>query len=254
MIIDTHAHIYDRKFDDDRQTVIDNALANGVSKILMPNCASETIDIMLDCEKKYPEICVPMMGLHPCYVYENFEKELSIAKEWLEKRKFCAIGEIGLDYYWDQTFVPEQKKAFITQCEWALQFNLPIVIHSRESTPDCIEIIKPFIAKGLKGVFHCYSGTLQEANQIIDLGFYLGIGGVLTYKKSGLDEIIKDIDLKHLVLETDAPYLAPVPYRGKRNECAYTSTVAQCLADIKQMPLIEIASITTQNASKLFGL
>jgi TatD DNase family protein len=254
MIIDTHAHIYDQKFDNDRVASIESAKAQGISKILMPNCAAETIDAMLACETQFPNYCIPMMGLHPCYVSENFEQELSIAKAWLDKRKFCAIGEIGLDYYWDKTFVAEQKQAFLTQIEWALHYKLPIVIHSRESTADCIEIIKPFIADGLRGVFHCYSGTLQEAQIITDMGFYLGIGGVVTYKKSGLDEIVKQIDTKYLVLETDAPYLAPVPHRGKRNECSYTRIIAQCVADIKEMPLQELAAITTTNASNLFSL
>jgi TatD DNase family protein len=254
MIIDTHAHIYDSKFDNDRVAAIENAKAHGISKILMPNCAAETIEAMLACETQFPDYCISMMGLHPCYVYENFEHELMIAKEWLDKRNFCAIGEIGLDYYWDKTFIAEQKRAFTTQIEWALHFNLPIVIHSRESTEDCIAIIKPFIAKGLRGVFHCYSGTLKEAQIITEMGFYLGIGGIITYKKSGLDEIVKQIDSKYLVLETDAPYLAPVPYRGKRNECSYTSVIAQCLADIKEISLQELASITTANANNLFNL
>jgi TatD DNase family protein len=254
MLIDTHAHIYDSKFDIDRAIVIANAKAQGISKILMPNCAAETIDNMLACENQYPDYCIAMMGLHPCYVSHTVTQELQIVQDWLAKRQFCAIGEIGLDYYWDTSYVPQQKQAFIAQIEMALEYKLPIVIHSRESTADCIEIIKPYISKGLQGVFHCYSGTILEAHQITDLGFYLGIGGVITYKKSGLDEILKHIDIKHLVLETDAPYLAPVPHRGKRNECAYTTIVAQTLADVKEIPLLELATITSANANKLFAL
>jgi TatD DNase family protein len=252
-MIDTHAHIYDIKFAEDRANVIERAAALGIKKILMPNCAEETIEPMLQCEKDFPDICFPMMGLHPCYVIDtNVQQELKLVENYLEKRKFCAVGEIGLDYYWDKTFVEDQKKAFHVQIELALHYNLPIVVHSRESTADCIELISPYIAKGLKGVLHCYSGTLQEAKQLIDLDFMLGIGGVLTYKKSGLHEVVQNLPLSHLLLETDAPYLAPTPHRGKRNECAYMIEPAQLLADMHQLPLLEIDAITTENAMRLF--
>jgi TatD DNase family protein len=254
-MIDTHAHIYDVKFAEDRNEAVQRSVDAGISKILMPNCAAETIDAMLDCEKKYPGICIPMMGLHPCYVSDfTVAQELKIVQDWLAKRSFCAVGEIGLDYYWDKTFIAEQQQAFRTQIELALHYNLPIVVHSRESNDDCIAIVQEYTSKGLRGVFHCFSGTMQQANQLVDIGFYLGIGGVLTYKKSGLSEIISTINPKHLLLETDAPYLAPSPHRGKRNETSFMVHIAQHLADIQQTSLAEIDRITTQNANQLFGL
>ena len=254
-MIETHAHIYDSKFDADRSETIQRALDNGITKILMPNCASETIDAMLLCEKNYPGICIPMMGLHPCYVTDfTVATELKTVEGWLAKRSFCAVGEIGLDYYWDQTFKTEQKNAFRTQIELALHYNLPIVVHSRESNDDCIAIVQEYASKGLRGVFHCFSGTAMQAQQLVDIGFYLGVGGVLTYKKSGLSEIICNINPQYLLLETDAPYLAPSPHRGKRNETAFMVHIAQHLADIHQISLAEIDRITTNNATILFGL
>ena len=195
-----------------------------------------------------------MMGLHPCYVKENVHDELAIMEAWLTKRTFSAIGEIGLDYHWDKTYINEQKKAFRTQIEWSLQYNRPIVIHTREATKDTIEIVKEYAPKGVRGVFHCFSGSVETARQIIDLGFYLGIGGVLTYKNAGLQEVAQLIDLKHIVLETDAPYLSPVPHRGKRNESSYTLFIAEKLANLKGIDLTTVANITTENALKLFGI
>ena len=254
-MIDTHAHIYDVKFNEDRNEAIQRAKDNGITKILMPNCAEETIQMMLDYETDFPGICIPMMGLHPCYVIDtNAEHELELVNKWLSKHKFCAVGEIGLDYYWDTTFIEEQKKAFRYQIELALAYQLPIAVHSRDSTADCIAIIKEYIPQGLKGVMHCFSGNLQEAQTLVDIGFYLGIGGVLTYKKSGLDQIVKQVPLSNIILETDAPYLAPVPFRGKRNEPAYTQQIAQCLADTLQMPIAKVDAVTTQNAINLFDL
>jgi TatD DNase family protein len=254
MYIDTHAHIYDPKFDADRPEIIQHCIENGVGKILMPNCDSTTIPAMEHCVQQYPEVCIPMMGLHPCYVTELYNYELDMVYKKLEQNKYCAIGEIGLDYYWDTTYVQEQKQALIAQIELALHYQLAIVIHSRESTQDCMDIIKPYIAKGLKGVFHCYSGTLHQAQELCSWGFYLGIGGVLTYKKSGLDAIVAQIDITHLILETDAPYLAPVPHRSHRNSPHYIPIIAQQLSDIKALPLQQIADITTQNTLKLFRL
>jgi TatD DNase family protein len=254
-MIDTHAHIYDAKFDDDRNEAVQRSLDNGVSKILMPNCAAETIGVMLDCEKKYPGVCIPMMGLHPCYVNANdVNAELKTVETWLAKRHFCAVGEIGLDYHWDTTFVAEQKIAFRTQIEWAIQYQLPIVVHSRESNADCIAIVQEYISQGLRGVFHCFSGTLAEAQTLIDIGFYIGVGGVVTYKKSGLDAIVAQLPIEQILLETDAPYLAPVPFRGKRNECSYVKNIAQTLADIYQISLAKLDEQTSENAKKLFGL
>jgi TatD DNase family protein len=253
-MIETHAHIYDPKFDTDRDKMISDAQAVGITKILMPNCDKSTINIMLACEQNYPDICMPMMGLHPCYVTDYAQHELDAVHQNLQQRQWCAIGEIGLDYYWDTTFVQEQQQAFSQQMQWAIDYNLPIVVHSRESTQDCINMIKPFVAKGLKGVFHCFSGNVQEAKQLVDLGFYLGIGGVLTYKKSGLDAVVKEISMEHLLLETDAPYLAPVPHRGKRNEVSFMLEVAKTLVTIKEVSLQQVDEITTANAIELFKL
>ena len=254
MFIDTHTHLYDEQFDSDRKTSIQQAIDQGVEKMYLPNCDSSTIEGMLEVEKAFPSHCFAMMGLHPCYVKENVHDELSVMETWLTKRTFSAIGEIGLDYHWDKTYINEQKKAFRTQIEWSLQYNRPIVIHTREATKDTIEIVKEYAPKGVRGVFHCFSGSVETARQIIDLGFYLGIGGVLTYKNAGLQEVVQLIDLKHIVLETDAPYLSPVPHRGKRNESSYTLLIAEKLANLKGIDLTTVANITTENALKLFGI
>lgn len=253
MFIDTHTHLYDEKFDSDRAAMIQTAINAGVQKMYLPNCDSTTIEGMFAVENEFPNNCFAMMGLHPCYVKENVLDELKIVEQWLEKRKFAAVGEIGLDYYWDKSFVHEQQKALRTQIELSLHYRLPIVIHTREATKDTIDIVKEFQSRGVRGVFHCFSGSLETAKQIIALGFYLGIGGVLTYKNAGLQEVIKQVDLKHLVLETDAPYLTPVPHRGKRNESAYVSLVALKLAELKEVDLEEVENITTENAIELFG-
>ena len=195
-----------------------------------------------------------MMGLHPCSVKENVKEELAIIEAQLQKRKFIAIGEIGLDYYWDKTFMTQQMEAFQIQMQWALDYKLPIAIHTRNAMGETIEAVKPFAKKGLRGIFHCFSGSKESAEQIISMGFHLGLGGVLTYKNAGVAEAIKDIPMQWLVLETDAPYLSPVPYRGKTNEPSYMIQVAMKLAEIKNLPLHEVASITTNNAEKLFGL
>jgi TatD DNase family protein len=195
-----------------------------------------------------------MMGLHPCSVKENYEEELTAVKDWLQKKRFAAIGEIGLDFYWDKTFTIEQYKAFEQQMQWALEYNLPIVIHSRNATKETIDAVRPFAAKELRGIFHCFSGTHRDALDIIDTGFYLGIGGVVTYKNAGVAEAIKDIDLAHMVLETDSPYLTPVPFRGKRNESSYIKYVVKKLAEIKNISEEEVAAITTANAEDIFGM
>lgn len=252
-MIDTHTHLYDEKFEIDRSEMINRAIEAGVHKFYLPNCDSSTIEGMLKLEEEFPEQCFAMMGVHPTYIKENYKDELAIARKWLENRNFSAIGEIGLDYYWDKTFVKEQQISFRTQIEWSLEFDRPIVIHTREATKDTIEIVKEYVPKGVRGVFHCFSGSLETAKQIIDIGFYLGIGGVLTYPKAGLQEVVKEIDLKYLVLETDAPYLTPVPFRGKRNESAYVGYVAKHLANLKSIELEEIISVTDQNAIQLFN-
>jgi TatD DNase family protein len=253
-LVDTHSHIYLADFDDDRQVMIERADKAGIINILMPAIDSATHENMLKIETQFPGKCMSMMGLHPCSVMEKYVDELNMIEDYLAKNKFIAIGETGLDFYWDVTFKDQQYESFQRQIEWALKYDLPVVIHSRNSTDECIDIIKKNQQGSLKGVFHCFSGSLQQAQQIIDLGFYLGIGGVLTFKNAGLDKVMADIDLDHIVLETDAPYLAPVPFRGKRNEPAYISYVAQKLADIKSKTIEEIAVITTANAQELFGL
>jgi len=252
--IDTHAHVYAAELTSDLDLVMKNALAIGINKIIMPAIDSTSLDAMLKVEQQFPENCIAMMGLHPCYVKENYKEELKLVEEWIEKRKFIAIGEIGLDFYWDKTFTKEQHIVFETQMQWALDLNLPIAIHTRNAMGETIEAVKPFAKKGLRGVFHCFSGSKESAEQIIGMGFHLGLGGVLTYKNAGVAEAVKDIPIEYFVLETDAPYLAPVPYRGKTNEPAYMLEVAKKLAEIKSLPLHEIAAITTSNAEKLFGL
>ena len=252
--IDTHSHIYDDTILPEIETILKNAANTGVEKILMPGIDSSCINNMMELEAKYPQQCIAMMGLHPCYVKEYYEQELTIVEQWLSKRKFVAIGEIGLDFYWDKTFTEQQHKAFEIQMQWAIDFNTPIVMHTRNAMGETIEAVKPFVKKGLRGAFHCFSGSYESAKQIIDMGFYLGLGGVLTYKNAGVTEAIKEIPMEYLILETDAPYLPPVPYRGKRNEPAFMIEVAKKLAEVKQLPLLEIAAITTANAERLFGL
>lgn len=252
--IDTHAHVYAPELASDIELVIKNAISTGIEKILMPAIDSASLEAMLKVEQQFPDHCIAMMGLHPCYVKENYQEELALVETWLAKRKFIAIGEIGLDYYWDKTFAKEQQLVFETQMQWALDMQLPIVIHTRNAMGETIELVKPFAKKGLRGVFHCFSGSKESAEQIIEMGFHLGLGGVLTYKNAGVAEAIKEIPMEFLVLETDAPYLAPVPYRGKTNEPAYMLEVAKKLAEIKSMPLHEIAESTTNNARMLFGI
>jgi TatD DNase family protein len=252
-MIDTHAHLYDEQFSADIAEIISRARENGVEKVYLPNCDSTTIPAMMALTEQYPGYCIPMIGIHPCYVKESYEAELKIMQEWLDKASFAAIGEIGLDYYWDQTFVAAQKDAFRRQIDWALERALPIVIHSRNATQDCIDIVREKQNGQLKGIFHCFGDDLIAAEQIIDLGFKLGIGGVVTFKNSTLPEVLRAVDLEHLVLETDAPYLAPVPYRGKRNESSYIPLIAQKIADIKEVPLSVVAERTTKTAEALFS-
>jgi TatD DNase family protein len=252
-LIDTHCHLYGETFTADIAQVIERAEAEGVERFYLPAIDSETHQSMLDLETRFPGKCIAMMGLHPCSVKENYKEELAIIKEWLEKRPFPAIGEIGIDYYWDRSFDAQQIEAFHTQIEWALHYSLPIVIHSRESMDDCIRIVKEHQNGQLGGIFHCFTGTAEQARQVIDAGFYLGIGGVLTYKKSTLPEALQDIPLENMVLETDAPYLPPVPFRGKRNESSYLKYVVEKLAEIKGVSREAVAEITTANAQKIFG-
>lgn len=249
-IIDTHSHIYSEEFDNDRSDMLSRAEEAGISKIYMPNIDHASIDAMLELEQK-SDICIAMMGLHPCYVKKGFEKELYIVEEWLSKRKWAAVGEIGTDLYWDKSHWEQQQEAFNIQCQWALDYDRPVVIHCRESIDETIELVQKF--DGLRGVFHCFSGDMSQAKKILELGFYLGIGGVATFKNGGLDKVLPEIGLDKLVLETDAPYLAPVPYRGKRNEPAYITNVSSRVAELKSMDDEEVRRVTTANANKLFA-
>lgn len=253
ILIDTHTHLYLKEFEKDLEEVLQRARNAGIGKFYLPCIDSTVIDDMLKMEARYTHEFFPMMGLHPCSVKENYLEELKIVEEYLSKRKFAAAGEIGLDFYWDTTFKNEQYIAFTRQMELALDYNLSIVIHTRNAMRETIDAVKPFAAKGLSGIFHCFGDSKETAKQIIDMGFYLGIGGVLTYKKANLPEALEDIDLKHIVLETDAPYLSPVPYRGKRNESSYLLKIAEKLAEVKKVSLEEVARITTENAEKIFG-
>lgn len=252
-IIDTHTHLYLEDFKVDIDEVLQKAAAEGVEQFYLPNVDGTSIDDLLNLADRYPGKCIPMMGLHPCYVKENVAEELQLVQHWLQKRPFAAVGEIGLDYYWDKTFVPQQKEAFRQQINLALELNLPIVIHSRESMQDCIDIVKEYQNGMLRGIFHCFGGSVEEAKQIIDLGFLMGIGGVVTYKKSGLAEVLRHIPMEYLVVETDAPYLTPVPFRGKRNEPSYLKFIVDKMAEIMETSAEEIAAQTTANAQKLFG-
>lgn len=253
-LIDTHTHLYGKEFDKDRKETIARANAEGVSTFYLPAIDSESIPAMLQMEIDYPGQCIAMMGLHPCYVKENWQEELAIVKDWLGKRKFAAVGEIGLDFYWDKTFEIQQYQAFEMQMQWALDFNLPINIHTRNAMQETIDRVKPFAEKGLKGIFHCFGGSYETAKQITDLGFLLGIGGVLTYKNAGLPEVLNKIPLEYIVLETDAPYLSPVPFRGKRNESSYLKYVVEKLCDVYGTSAAVIADETTANAKKVFAL
>jgi TatD DNase family protein len=253
MIVDTHCHLYLDEFKNDIDQVIRRAENEGVNKFYLPAIDSSEIENMLLLETKFPGKCMAMMGLHPCSVKENYLEELAVVSEWLTKRKFAAVGEIGLDFYWDKTFVQQQYEAFRMQIELSLQYDLPIVIHTRNAMQETIDVVKEFVPAGVKGIFHCFGGTVENAEEIITAGFYLGIGGVLTYKKSGLAEVLEQIDLKYMVMETDSPYLTPVPFRGKRNESSYLKYVVEKLAEIKKVSVEEVASITTMNAEKIFG-
>ena len=251
---DTHTHLYSQEFENDKIQLIEKAIKNGVTRLFMPNVDVHSIQPMLDLVWQFPENCFPMMGLHPCSVDEHVEANLFQIQKWFKKRPFYAVGEIGLDFYWSTEFKEQQISAFKKQCQWAIQYNLPINIHSRNATDEVIAILTDMQHPKLRGIFHCFSGNAEQAKQITELGFYLGIGGVLTFKNSGLDKAIENIDLKHLVLETDAPYLAPVPYRGKRNESFYTIEVAKKLAELKKVGLQKVADMTTENSKIIFGI
>jgi TatD DNase family protein len=249
---DTHAHIYSSKYDSDREDVIRQTFEAGVEKIYMPNVDVETIDAMLEVELKHPTTCLPMMGLHPCDVTKDFEKDLYIMEDWINKREFAGIGETGLDLYWDKTFFEQQKEALRIQIQWAKDKKWPLILHCRDSMDETIEIIKEMQGEDLRGIFHCFTGSTEQGKQITEMGFLLGIGGVSTYKNGGLDKVLPEIGLEHLVLETDGPYLAPVPHRGKRNSPAYIPLIAQRVADIFETNLEEVSRITQNNTNLIF--
>jgi TatD DNase family protein len=252
--IDTHTHIYLPEFDADRDGVVYRAVSNGVVKMLMPNIDTESVERMLSVENRFKGICYPMLGLHPTSVKKDYLFQLEKLEEIFSQHKFIAIGEIGIDLYWDKTFLNEQLVALRRQISFAVSRDLPVVIHSRESFPEVFSVLEEFRGSGLKGVLHAFTGTITEAEKAIDLGFKLGIGGIVTFKNSGLDKVVKEIGLQSLILETDSPYLAPVPYRGKRNESLYICDVNRKLAEVLGSDETEIASVTFANSTELFKL
>jgi TatD DNase family protein len=250
--IDTHCHIYSDRFSGDIGQVIERAREAEIGAILMPNIDSGSISSMLKLEEKYPSFCIPMMGLHPCSIQENYKKEIELVRGWFEKRPFLAVGEIGLDLYWDKTRLSEQILALEEQFDLAASLNIPAVIHCREAFHELVPILRKYSKRNLKAVLHCFTGTIEEAKECIDLGYYLGIGGVFTFKNSGLKDVISSIGLDKILLETDAPYLAPVPHRGKRNEPSYVSLVAKAISELLNMELDSVFELTNKNAEELF--
>ena len=254
-MIDSHSHLYSEEFDTDRNAMIARAKEAGIKHVILPNVDSESLPRMLALESDYPNYCHAAMGLHPTSVAENYKDELAIVESELKRRKWIAIGEIGIDLYWDKTFEKQQVEAFRQQIEWALAYDLPIIIHTRASMYKTIEIVKEYRGKGLRGVFHCFSGSAEEAREIMKIGgFLFGIGGVVTFKNAGVAETLKEIPLDYLMLETDAPYLTPTPFRGKRNESAYIPYIATKLSEIYHCTTDEVAEITTRNAKELFRI
>jgi TatD DNase family protein len=253
MFVDTHAHIYLDDFSEDLEDVIGRAREEQVARIYMPNIDSTTIDSMMEVELRYPDETFAMMGLHPCSVKKHFERELYVMEDWFNQRDFCAVGEIGTDLYWDKTFWPEQEEALRIQLRWAESRKIPAILHCRDSLDETISIIEQEKTEHLTGIFHCFSGSVKQAEQIKELGFFLGIGGVSTFKNGGLDQVLPDLDLEQMVLETDSPYLTPAPFRGKRNEPSRVPLVATKLSELKKVAIDSVAEITTENANRLFG-
>lgn len=254
MLVDTHSHIYTEDFSEDIGDVIQRAYENEVRKIVLPNIASSSVKRMLDLVEQYPQICFPLMGLHPTSVTEDYEEELQLVEFWLQKETFYGIGEVGIDLYWDKTFIAEQTDAFRRQVRLAQKYDLPLVIHFRESFDEVMAVLHQENKPGTRGVFHSFSGTVEQAQQVIDLGFLIGVNGVVTFKNSGMDQVIQKVDPSHLLLETDSPYLTPVPFRGKRNESSYLIYIARKIAELRGMSVQDLARISTQNAEKLFKI
>ncbi|KQS35246.1 TatD family hydrolase [Pedobacter sp. Leaf194] len=251
---DTHTHLYYEQDAEKQAQLMERCFENDVNRLFLPNVDVASIAMIDDLVNKYPNHCFAMAGLHPCDVIDGFEEQLDVIYKSISNRKIYAIGEIGIDLYWDKTTLDKQKDAFHKQISWAKNLSLPIVIHCREAFDEVFEVLESERDEKLRGIFHCFTGNLEQAKQAIDLNFYLGIGGVVTYKKAGLDAVLANIPLANLVLETDAPYLAPVPFRGKPNESSYLIYVAQKLAEIYQVSVEEIASVTTENSKKIFGI
>lgn len=254
MITDTHTHLYSNQFNDDRTDMMQRAKNAGVSRFFIPAIDSSYTESMLDLEKNYPKEVFLMMGLHPTSVKENYKEELQQVKDWIDTRNFIAIGEIGIDLYWDTSFITQQQEAFRTQIRWAKEKKLPIVIHCRDAFDEIFAVLEEEKGDDLFGIFHCFTGNLQQAKQAISYNMKLGIGGVVTFKNGKIDQFLAEIDIKHIVLETDAPYLAPTPFRGKRNESSYITQVVEKLATIYAVSFQEIADITTQNSKDVFGI
>ncbi len=254
ILTDTHTHIYYETDTLKSAEMMKRCLDNQIQRLFLPNVDSSSIELVLALSKTYPEYCFPMLGLHPCDVKEDFEEELATILDAIGNNKIYAIGEIGIDLYWDKSFLPQQQLAFEKQINWAKKLHLPIVIHCRDAFDEVFEILQGHKGKELYGIFHCFTGTLAQAQKAIDLNLMLGIGGVVTYKNAGLDKVVENLSLNNLVLETDAPYLPPVPHRGKPNESSYLIYIAQKVADLKQVSLEEVAKITTANSMKIFGV
>ncbi|MDG1331676.1 MAG: TatD family hydrolase [Crocinitomicaceae bacterium] len=253
MFVDTHTHLFVDAFNEDRSEIVQKAINAGVEKLLLPNIDIDTIDAMNELSKEFPNNCYSMMGLHPGSIKEDWKDRMEIIRKNLFEGDYIAVGEIGMDLYWDKTFVKEQAEAFRMQVEWAKELNLPIVIHAREAFEPIFEILDEINDDSLTGVFHCFTGTQEQAEHVLSYGgFKLGIGGVLTYKKAQLDKVLENVDLKHLILETDSPYLSPVPYRGKRNESSYILHIAEKLTEVYNVPLAKIEEMTTASANELF--
>jgi TatD DNase family protein len=254
VLTDTHTHQYYQTDLQKRAEQMQRCFDNGVTRLFLPNVDSASITMVFDLVKTYPDNCFAMLGLHPCDVKENWREELKAIREAIPTHKIYAIGEIGIDLYWDKTTLDIQVEAFKIQIGWAKELKLPIVIHCRNSYDEVLQVLNEEHDENLRGILHCFTGNLDQANKLIDLGFYLGIGGVVTYKNSGLDKVVEQVDLKHIVLETDSPYLTPVPFRGKPNESSYITYVAEKVADLHQIPIEQLAEITTENSKRIFGV
>jgi len=254
VLTDTHTHLYYENDNGKRKALVSRCLENEISRLFLPNVDASSVAKVFSLTSQFPDICYPMLGLHPCSVKAGWEEELSAIKQAANELKIVAIGEIGIDLYWDKTTLPQQITAFKQQIAWAKALKLPIIIHCRDAFNEVYEVLQQEQGEDLRGIFHCFGGTVEQADKIIALGFYLGIGGVVTYKNAGLDKVVAQLDLKHLVLETDSPYLTPAPHRGKPNESAYLTYIAEKVAEMQQTDLETVARVTTENSKLIFGV